>query len=125
MRCAGRLEGEALLDVLSALEYRGYDSSGSSRSTERHVPGAAAAREARGAGRRWSPARSPSLRGRVGHRPHAMGTHGAPNEVNAHPHRDRKDQVFLVHNGIVENHAALKERLGAAGHRFVTETDSR
>jgi glucosamine--fructose-6-phosphate aminotransferase (isomerizing) len=51
-------------------------------------------------------------------------THGAPNSVNAHPHTDCKNRLALVHNGIIENHAALKEYLLDRGHRFAGQTDT-
>jgi len=51
-------------------------------------------------------------------------THGAPNRGNAHPHIDCRDEISLVHNGIIENYGKLKERLAKEGHRFVSETDT-
>ena len=50
-------------------------------------------------------------------------THGAPSESNAHPHFSN-DRVAVVHNGIIENYKALRERLRAAGYEFSSETDS-
>lgn len=51
-------------------------------------------------------------------------THGAPNDVNAHPHVSGDGTLALIHNGIIENYAALKEELINRGHKFVSETDT-
>ncbi|OGW85018.1 MAG: hypothetical protein A2987_03730 [Omnitrophica bacterium RIFCSPLOWO2_01_FULL_45_10] len=51
-------------------------------------------------------------------------THGAPNQVNAHPHLDCKGEIAVVHNGIIENYAQLKEQLTKEGHRFKSQTDT-
>lgn len=51
-------------------------------------------------------------------------THGRPNDTNAHPHRDCTGCLAVVHNGIIENYAELRERLTDAGHEFVSETDT-
>ena len=51
-------------------------------------------------------------------------THGPPTEVNAHPHLDQSGDIALVHNGIVENYRALRARLEAKGHNFLSETDT-
>ncbi|MEK7640552.1 MAG: glutamine--fructose-6-phosphate transaminase (isomerizing) [Patescibacteria group bacterium] len=51
-------------------------------------------------------------------------THGVPNEVNAHPHFDCKKEIFLVHNGIIENYSELKAALMKKGHRFHSQTDT-
>lgn len=51
-------------------------------------------------------------------------THGAPSDNNAHPHSDCKKEIFLVHNGIIENYRFLKEKLEKEGHRFESETDT-
>src|SRR5204862_3812016 len=51
-------------------------------------------------------------------------THGKPNENNAHPHRDCTGNVVVIHNGIIENFLALKQRLKSQGHEFKSETDT-
>jgi len=51
-------------------------------------------------------------------------THGKPNQVNAHPHLDMQHKLALVHNGIIENHEALRTQLKAKGIKFVSETDT-
>lgn len=51
-------------------------------------------------------------------------THGEPNDVNAHPHRSMHGKFVLVHNGIIENYRALKEKLGRRGYTFQSETDT-
>jgi glutamine---fructose-6-phosphate transaminase (isomerizing) len=51
-------------------------------------------------------------------------THGAPTEANAHPHVDCAGRIAVIHNGIIENHAALRTTLAAKGHRFASDTDT-
>ncbi len=51
-------------------------------------------------------------------------THGVPNETNAHPHSDCKGRIAVVHNGIIENHLALKKSLIKDGHKFISDTDT-
>src|SRR5439155_9694276 len=51
-------------------------------------------------------------------------THGPPTDANAHPHLDRSGKIALVHNGVIENHQHLKERLLAKGHTFASQTDT-
>jgi len=51
-------------------------------------------------------------------------THGAPSQVNAHPHTDCTEQIAVVHNGIIENFAELKKELGDLGHAFKSKTDT-
>jgi glucosamine--fructose-6-phosphate aminotransferase (isomerizing) len=51
-------------------------------------------------------------------------THGVPTDINAHPHTDCKNEFFVVHNGIIENHNELREKLIKDGHKFSSETDT-
>jgi glucosamine--fructose-6-phosphate aminotransferase (isomerizing) len=51
-------------------------------------------------------------------------THGPPNDVNAHPHACGTGRIAVIHNGIIENYATLKEGLRQRGHRFLSETDT-
>src|SRR5262245_29973045 len=108
-----------LVDALRRLEYRGYDSAGvavlhGGKIRRRRAPGKL--------GNLDAVLVSAPLKGENGIGHTRWATHGVPNETNAHPHMS--GPVAIVHNGIIENFAALRAELEAAGRRFETQTDS-
>ncbi len=116
-----REAADFLLDGLSKLEYRGYDSAGIAV----YDNGAIAVRKK--AGRLVNleqEVRSRPVSGHIGIGHTRWATHGGPSDVNAHPHLDEKGNFAVVHNGIIENYMELKEELLAKGYHFVSETDT-
>ncbi len=112
---------DVLIQGLKRLEYRGYDSVGVSVIDGTHL------QTVKVKGRvadLVSALEAKPLQGTVGIAHTRWATHGVPSEVNAHPHLDCAGAISVVHNGIIENFAALKIMLEQHGHHFVSQTDS-
>ena len=111
-----------VVEGLRRMEYRGYDSAGIALVHDGTIASEKRAGKLANLEKALSDSPLPEASTGIGHT--RWATHGAPNDRNAHPHLGQGSRVALVHNGIIENFAALSAELEAAGHDLSSDTDT-
>lgn len=110
-----------LLDSISKLEYRGYDSVGIATAVDRKINLKKDAGKIKEVDRKLDLS---NMEGSFGIAHVRWATHGDPNKTNSHPHLNMDRTIAVVHNGIIENSAEIKEELIGEGYKFKSETDT-